>query len=98
METTTTLKSVAKMTVNEVVINYEYERAEGQLPSRIAVNGVRNVQTPTGPRVAVINANYSVSEKTLNLSGSNIELADIAVISAIVGGINELLTSLESEA
>lgn len=97
METTTTLKSVAKTTVNEVEINFEYERAEGQMPVKIGVRGVRSVQTENGPKVAVINADYTVGTGLLNFSGSNIELADTAVLSAVIDGVSELVTNLQTE-
>ena len=97
METITTLKSVAKTTVNEVEINFEYERSEGQMPVKIRVSGVRSVQTESGPKVAVINADYTVASSLLNFSCSNIELRDMTVLAAVIDGISELVTSLGSE-
>lgn len=97
METTNTLKSVAKATVNEVEINFEYERAEGEMPAKIGVRGVRSVQTKNGPKVAVINADYTVASGLLNLSCSGIELTDAAVLSAVIEGVSELIENLKKE-
>ncbi|MFV0377123.1 MAG: hypothetical protein ACK5JD_07430 [Mangrovibacterium sp.] len=97
METTNTLKSVAKTTVNEVEVNFEYERVDGEMPEKISVRGMRVVQTNNGPKVAVVNAEYTVTSELLNLSCSGIELTDAAVLSAVIEGVSELVTNLQAE-
>jgi hypothetical protein len=98
METTKTIIERASQTVGETTVNFEYEHQDGELPSQLKAAVTRQNKNKAGniTNVTVIQSSYNIETGAVQLNLVNGNLADKAVLSAILDGFSSIVESFNS--